>query len=184
MPPRLGEPGIAACQGLTDRDVTQDHNPSHCVWVVQRQPLDDVATPVMTDSTEALVSQARHELDQVLGHRSLAGLRVVGQIGGCRRLAIAAQVRAHDPVAGGRYGGSDPVPSRVRPGMSVDQQDCRTGPAVPDTEPNPPDVKMFGLEAVKHAATLPALRRRRSSNSRGRVPHRPGIQPPRALHAG
>jgi hypothetical protein len=33
---------------------------------------------------------------------------VVRQVGGCGGLAIAAQVRAHDPVAGARESGSDP----------------------------------------------------------------------------
>ena len=127
------------------------------MWVIEGQPLDDVTAPVMPNSVEALVAQARHQLNQVLGHRPLAGLRVVRQVGGCGGLAIAAQVRAHDPVAGARHRGSDPVPSGVRPGMPVDQQDRRAAPTVPDTEPNPANIKVFGPEAVKHAATLPAL---------------------------
>ena len=77
VPPRLGEPCVAAGQGLTDRDVTQDHEPIHRVWVIERQSLYNVAAPVMPDSVEALVAHARHQLDEVLGHRPLAGLRVV-----------------------------------------------------------------------------------------------------------
>jgi hypothetical protein len=47
--------------------------------VIERQSLDDVAAPVMPDSVKALVAQARHQLDEILGHRPLAGLRVVRQ---------------------------------------------------------------------------------------------------------
>jgi hypothetical protein len=41
--------------------------------------------------------------------------------------------------------------------MAVNQQDRRAAPAVPDTEPNLADVKVFGPEAIKHVAPLPAL---------------------------
>jgi hypothetical protein len=42
--------------------------------------------------------------------------------------------------------------------MAVDQQDRRSAPAVPDTEPNPAEVNVVKLKAVKHAASLPARR--------------------------
>jgi len=48
--------------------------------------------------------------------------------------------------------------------MAMDQKDRRTGSGVPDAEPNSANVKVIGLEAVKHATTLPAPRRSRSSN--------------------
>jgi hypothetical protein len=77
---------------------------------------DSKICSVMPDRGEVLVPQTRHDRDQVLGHRSLAGLRVIRQVGGCRGLAVPAQVRAHDPIAGAREDGSEPVPGGVRPG--------------------------------------------------------------------
>lgn len=154
VPPRLGEPRVTTGQGLTDRDVAKDRDPIDRVRVIEGQPLDDVTATVVSDSMEALMSQQRHELNPVLGHRPLAGLRVVRQVGGRRGLAVAPKVRAHDPIAGAREGGSDPVPGGVRPGMAMDQQNRGAAPAVPNAEPDLADVDVVGQEIVKHAVTL------------------------------
>jgi hypothetical protein len=42
--------------------------------------------------------------------------------------------------------------------MTVDQQDRRSAPAVPDTKPNPAEVNIVELKAVKHALRLPPQR--------------------------
>jgi len=112
----------------------EHREPPHARRMVEREPVRDARAAVVAGDEEALVPEARHELDHVARHRAL---RVGAVLRGGRRLerpAIAAQVRADDAVAA-RERRCDLVPHRVRLRVAVQEKERRALAAAAQAQP-------------------------------------------------
>ena len=134
--------------------------------MVQRRPERDVGAAVVAGDGEPLVPQRAHQRDAVARHRALGVRLVVGRRRRLGRLAVAAQVRAHDRVRAGQQR-RDAVPCRVRARVAVQQQQRRAAAAVAHAQHGLADVDALEREAVEH-------RRRACPGDEGANARRPG----------
>lgn len=123
VPPRRCEPGIGPRQRLTDGHAVQHHEMRDRVGGVEGQAHRDIAAPVVTGDGEAVVTQCLHEPKHVSGHRALGVGAVAGGRGWLGRGSVTPQIRAHDAMTYRSDERSDPVPRRVGPRVTVQQQD-------------------------------------------------------------
>jgi hypothetical protein len=108
----------------------------------------------VADRLESVVAEDLHESDEVSGHRTLAGLSVIGAVGRGTGLPVAAQVGAHDGEAGfDQLWGYRP-PCRVRSWVAVHQQHRGAFPAIADPEAYLTNIDEVESKAFKHLAIL------------------------------
>ena len=135
---------------------------AHSVGVIHRRPERDVAAAIVAGDREPLVPERPHQRHAIARHRALRVRLVVGSRGRLRRLAVAAQIRAHDGVPPGQQR-RHPVPGDVRARMAVQQEHRRAGPAVPHPQHRLADIDPLQLESVEHVRLLPVGGARQSS---------------------
>jgi hypothetical protein len=75
----------------------------------------------MTDDGELLVTQSAHQLDDVRGHRPVAVDLVTGVGLRFGRTPVSAKIRTDHAEPGIRQPRRNPMPGRVRSGVSVQQ---------------------------------------------------------------
>ena len=88
----------------------------------------DAPAAIVAREPEAREAERAHHLHHVGRHRALRVAGVAASLVGLRRIAIAAQVGAHDGERL-RERGRDPMPHRVRLRIAVQQQQRRTAAA-------------------------------------------------------
>ncbi len=116
-----GERHVATLEHLERRRDVEHRESVHAIPVVDREPVGDARTTVVADEMEALEAERSHYLDHVLRHRPLRVIGVIGQPARFGRLAVTAEVGAHDRVTL-REARRDLVPAGVRLGVAVKQQ--------------------------------------------------------------
>ena len=131
MPPRRGEAGIAALEGLHDRHTIQDGEVGDRGWMIHGGAEGRVASAIMADQGEAVETEMAHERHAILGLGALGGAGMIGGVSWLRRLAEAAQIGTDHRVSG-RQQWRHPMPGRVGPGMPMQQQHRRTGTTMTD----------------------------------------------------
>ena len=125
------------------------------VRVIQGRPVRDIRSAVMSSDRETLVSQPVHQGDEVGGHRTLGVRRVVRVAGRFAGPAVAAQIGAHDGKPGSGERRRDCVPRAVGTRMTVQQNDRRTGTAVPHAHDDLADVDVLQPKVFEHAGPVP-----------------------------
>lgn len=98
--------------------------------MVERETKRDVASPIVPDDSETLVTELVHESDEVIRHGPFGRAMVVGRGGWTTRASVAAQVRAHHAQSVVDQLGGDAMPGRRRARMTVHQQHGRAYTAV------------------------------------------------------
>jgi hypothetical protein len=96
---------------------------------IEAEAMAQARAAVVAGEEEALVSEALHHLEHVLGHDAEAVVDEIGAGLGERTVAIAAQVGEHDVVAL-RKPRRHRVPQHVIIGIAVEHQQRRAGAAV------------------------------------------------------
>jgi hypothetical protein len=118
--------------------------------MVHRQPEGDVAAAIMSKNRKLIMSQLRHQLCKIIGHRALGLLTVIIAESRFARPPIATHVRADHAEAGCRQAGCNPVPSGRCPGMTMDKEERRTVTTTPHTKLHVPEVDHLVAESLEH----------------------------------
>lgn len=121
-----------------------------------------MTTSIVSSDDEPMMTERAHEGETVPRHRAL-GVRFMRGVG-CRLggLAVATQIRAHHRPRLGKLW-CNPVPCGVCAGMAVQQQEARSGSAMPYPQAHLADADMSESETVEprvllfgHTVTVPA----------------------------
>ncbi len=142
---RRGRRDVEECEAL-DR-----------VRVIERHAVGDPRPAVVPHHGEASEAQAPHHLHLVEGHGPLGVGAVVPTAGRLRGVAVAAQVRRDDRVAGLAEARRDLVPGDVRLGVAVEQQHRRSGAGDGDPDPRAARLHVL-LDEPRHDGRRPRLR--------------------------
>jgi hypothetical protein len=156
VPPRSSEPGVGPSEMLDDRQPIHDGQVRHGLGVVHRGTERDQSSTVVPGDGEPVVAELRHERENVIGHRTLGRLRMIGLVRWESRLAVPAQVGRHDNVVLGEPG-RDCMPGRVCARVTVQQHDGRSGTAVSDPQRHVTDVHLVQNESLEHRPNITEL---------------------------
>src|SRR5215212_11875626 len=148
--PALREPRVAPFQRVKNRYAVYDGQLADHRRMVEGHPKNHIAPAVVTCRGEAFVAEDAHQLNQLVGYRSLRLLVVIGSHLRFARLAIPGHVGTDDTVAGRCQSGRDAMPCRSRPGMTVDQKHRRTATTKPHPQPGLTEIDHFVAEALEH----------------------------------
>ena len=167
MPPRAREAGVATRERLTDRYATEESKVRDGLGIVECQSLSHVGAAIVTHDGVTLVAEHTHQRGAVARHRAFRVRLVIGRRRRFRRLAIAAQIRAHDrpPVGEQR---SNPVPRRVRSRMPVQEQQPRPRAPVAHAQRHPANIDPLQLEPLEHLSRSPFRTDRKSGRENQR----------------
>lgn len=154
VPPRLREVGIDAFEVLDDRKTVHDHQVGHLPRVVHRGAKSDERTAIVAHDSEPVVTEALHELDDILGHRALAGLTVTCLVRRQRGPAVASQV-GHHRGAPPHQASGDPVPGGVGPWMAVQQHHRPPGSPMPHPQRDISQINVLKPKTLEHPHTTP-----------------------------
>ena len=151
---------VGACPDLPGGHDVQHGDGGDPVGVIQRHPVGDAASTVVTGHCEALMAEHSHGLHLVVGQRALGVRDVVGRRRRAKRRPVAGQIRRHDSEPPGEQRRRR-VPHQVRLRIAMQQQ--QGWPAAADTgEDRPPlGQELMAGEVLEHP-TAPV-----------RPPHRP-----------
>ena len=121
--------------------------------MVERHPVCRAPAAVVADAWKRAKAEALHQPDLIARHRAEGVVRVVGQAGGLRRVAVAAQVGADDRVPPGELR-RDARPHRHALRKPVQQQHRRPVAADRAGDADAIDVDDPALEFLEHVRIL------------------------------
>ena len=126
---KLGERAVrASVHGLRGSNV-QDGQPRHVTWMIQRQPMRDTATTIVTSEMKAFEAKRPHYAHLIKSHGAFRVIDVVGAAFDFAGCTVPPQVCCNDGETLGQPG-SDLVPAEVGLRKSMQQQQRRTNPPI------------------------------------------------------
>jgi hypothetical protein len=128
VPVAEAEFSVGVLEGVPGRDDVQYREPGDRVLVVERHPVTDPGSAVVTRHGELVEAQIAHHHDLVPRHRALAVGLMARAAGGLAAVAVAAQVGQDNGVVFGEYGGHV-MPHDVGLRVAVQQQHGTAGAA-------------------------------------------------------
>lgn len=155
MPPGAREPRVCSRQRLTNGYGVQYSQMRYVIGMVHCQPVGDVASSVVPDDGEPVVTQQLHQGEDVCGHRPFRRLRTVATRRWGSGMSIPPQIRTHHGEPRGGEQRCHAVPCGVGPRMSVQQHDQWSRSV--DTHPQanlPRHVNAAQREIVEHNVAI------------------------------
>ena len=105
--------------------------------MIHGQPKTDLAAAIMSDDSELIMVQLRHQSSKIIGNHPLRLLAMIILDGRLARPAVTTHVRTDNSETGARQTRSNPMPGRRGPGMTMDEKQGRTVAAEPYAELRP-----------------------------------------------
>lgn len=118
----FGDGGVERLENVIRRQDVEDGQAGDALGMITRQAVSNASAPVVTDDSEALKPQLRHDLELILCHAAFGVGAVLGVARRFARVAVAAQVGHDNREALGEFR-RDEVPHRMRLQVAVKQQD-------------------------------------------------------------
>lgn len=127
--------------------------------MIQCQAQCDIAASIMSQQSEALMAQAAHDRQHVLGDRTFAMCRMICGRRRTSRTSISTAVGAHDGLSGTNQNRRDSVPGRGRSRMAVQKNNRRSVAAVTHENLSARSVDERFSESFEHHISLPEFSR-------------------------